>query len=209
MLSGRQYLVIKENYFRHIDVSPIQNAHWAIDSYIFNKHVEYFGDVLASSVTHIVNGEDLSAASPITCTIANQPDVPRTLSWSLTHTNITEFTLEIVGINAKGITLVETFTEADGWSGETNNAFAKVNSITFTREAGSGVGDTLNVGITDKLGLSNKIYESSDVYKVKKNNTDYTNFSVDADYDLVSIDGGITGGDDYTIWYRSNLNIIS
>jgi len=173
-----------------------------------DQHNDIFQDCLALSSNHVVNAEDLSASSPITCTIASQPDVPRTLSWAITHTNITEFTIAFVGVDAKGDTITETVTEADGWSGELNNAFAKVTSITFTRDAGTGAGDTLNVGIADKLGLSNIIYADGDVFKVKENNADYTNFTVDDTYHTVSIDGAIGAGDDYTIWYRTNLNII-
>ena len=173
-----------------------------------DQKTEHFQDCLALSANHVVAAEDLSAGSPITCTLATQPDVPRTFSWILTHAQITEYSMAILGIDARGNTITETITEADGWSGETDNAFAVVTSIIFTRVAGTGVGDTLNIGIADKLGLGNIIYASADVFKVKENNADYTNITVDTTHHTVSIDGVIGATNDYTIFYRSNLNII-
>jgi hypothetical protein len=63
------------------------------------------------------------------------------------------------------------------------------------------------VGISDKLGLSNVIYESGDVYKIKKNNTNVAVGTVDVTNGTVDC-AAITVGDDFTIHYRSNLNIV-
>lgn len=198
-------IIIKNNDVSQVVLGLLDYGNNTVYS---DQHTDLLQDVLALSANHIVNAEDLSVGSPITCTLAAQPDVPRTLSWVLTHAQITEFTIDFVGVDAKGNIITETVTEADGWSGELNNAFATITSITFTREAGTGVGDTLDVGIADKLGLSNIIYAAGDVFKVKENNADYTNFTVDATYHTVSIDGVIGAASDYTIWYRTNLNII-
>jgi len=173
------------------------------------NHVDIFQDCLALDANHVVAAEDLSAGSPITCTIATQPDVPRIFSWILTHAQITEYTMVFVGVDAKGNVTNETVTEADGWTGETDNAFAKITSVTFTRDAGTGAGDTLDVGIADKLGLSNPFTVAADVYKVKEGGADYTDFTVDATYHTVSIDGVIGAWSDYTIWFRTNLTISS
>ena len=84
---------------------------------------------------------------------------------------------------------------------------------------GAGIGDVLDVGIGSKLGLSNKLQVSGEVYKIKKN-TDggwLTSSTVDATSNSngywnstidVSTGGAIGAGDDFTIWYRSNLNLI-
>lgn len=174
------------------------------------QHSDLFMDVLAVSATHIRSNEDLSAAVPITFTIDAQPDVPRTLSGHFdSHANITEYTIEIAGFDAQGNAITETMTEADGWDWETSNAFASITSITMTARTGTGVGDTMDIGITDVLGLSNVIYGTGDVYKIKKNNANAVVASAQVDatyctYDMAVI--GLAGGDDFTIWYRRNLN---
>ncbi len=74
---------------------------------------DLYMDVLAVSATHVRNNEDLSAGIPITFTLDAQPDVPRTLSGHFdSHVNITEYIIDIVGVNAKGITIIETKTES-------------------------------------------------------------------------------------------------
>jgi len=179
----------------------------------FDQHSDLFMDVLAVSAIHIRSNEDLSAATPITFTIDNQPDVPRTLSWAFdSHAQITEYDMEVVGIDAKGNTVTETWDETAGWSGETSNAFATITSIKMTSRTGTGAGDTMDIGITDVLGLSNIIYETGDVYKIKKNNANavVSGAQVDTDYDTYDMSViGLASGDDFTIWYRSNLNIVA
>lgn len=187
------------------------------DAGIGNKwcenQINMFMDVLAASVDHVRNNEDLSAGIPITFTIDAQPDIPRTLTWVLTHANITEFDLEIIGVDAKGNTVTETFDEGDGWSGETSNAFATITSIKLTSRTGTGGGDVMDIGIGSKLGLTNIIYATGDVYKVTKNSANYpaASYTVDATYHTVDVSTGaaIIGGDDFCLFYKSNLNIIA
>lgn len=172
------------------------------------KFVETLMDLLAASATHVRSNEDLSAAIPITFTIDAQPDVPRTLTWAFdSHAQITEFDLEIIGVTAKGVSDTETFDEGDGWSGETSNAFATITSIKLTSRTGTGAGDTMDIGIGSKVGLANAIIATSDVYKIKKNNAhmDSGDYTVEATYHTVDLStgGAITGGDDFTIWYKA------
>jgi len=101
--------------------------------------------VWESIVDEIVDSEDLSASSPITCTLAMQPRLASKLKWNLTHANITEFSLKIEGTDQAGNSISETFTEADGWYGYTTNFFNTVTAVTFTRTTGTGTGDTLDV----------------------------------------------------------------
>jgi peptidoglycan/xylan/chitin deacetylase (PgdA/CDA1 family) len=174
---------------------------------------DMFMDVLAVSATHVRSNEDLSAATPITFTIDAQPDVPRTLSWSFdSHAQITEYDMEVIGVDAKGNTVTETWDETAGWSGETSNAFATITSIKMTSRTGTGVADTMDIGITDVLGLSNIIYATSDVFKIKKNTANATvaTSQVNTPYDTYDMSViGLGAADDFTIWYKSNLNIIS
>ena len=177
------------------------------------QYTELFMDVLAVSATHVRSDEDLSEAIPNTFTLDAQPDVPRTLSGHFdAHAQITAYSITVTGIDAKGNTVTEIKTEEDGWDWETSNAFATITSIIMTAKTGTGAGDTMDIGITDVLGLSNNTYSTSDVSKIKKNNANATvataqvNTSYDT-YDMSVI--GLGAGNDFTIWYKSNLNIIN
>lgn len=182
-------------------------------SIAYRQYCDIFMDVLAVTANHVRNNEDLSAGIPITFTIDAQPDKPRTLSGHFdSHVNITAYTIAIVGVDAKGIAITETMTEADGWDWETDSAFATITSITMSARTGTGVGDTMDIGITDVLGLSNVIYATGDVYKISKNNANavVAGAQVDATYDTYDMAViGLAGTDDFTIWFRSNLNIIN
>ena len=199
-------------------VHNVIKNHWmeidddGINTTIYEQYSDLFMDVLAVSATYIRSNEDLSAGIPITFTIDAQPDVPRTLSGHFdAHANITAYTIVITGVDARGRTQVETLTEADGWDWETDNAFAIITSIIMTARTGTGAGDTMDIGITDVLGLANKIYATDDVFKIKKNNANATVAGAQVDatyctYDMAVI--GLAGANDFTIWYRSNLNTI-
>lgn len=171
-----------------------------------------FMDILGISAVQIRSNEDLSVALPITFTLDDQPDVPRTLSGHFdTHVNVTEYDIEITGISGKGIEIIEAKDETDGWDWETNNAFGTVSSIKMTTRVGTGVGDTIDIGITDVLGLSGDICRTSDVYKIKKNNGNQSVSGLQMDhtydtYDMSVI--GLAATDDFTIWFKRNLNVI-
>ena len=96
-------------------------------------------------VDTIVDGEDLSAGSPITCTLeSTSMRLARYLHFYLTHSNITEYTLVITGVKAEdGTALIETFTEDNGWEAYTQNAYSSIVSVVFTRDAGAGTDDVL------------------------------------------------------------------
>jgi len=203
--------IIKDNEFDGNGTDISLNAA-SIDIMIYDKFMDLFMDVLGVTANHIRNNEDLSAAVPLTFTIDAQPDVPRTLSGHFdAHANITAYTIAIVGVDAKGRTITETMTEADGWDWETSNAFATITSITMSTRTGTGVGDTMDIGITDIVGLANRIIGTGDIYKIKKNNANEVvagaQVSIVYDtYDMAVI--GLAATDDFTIWYQKNLNLI-
>jgi len=170
--------------------------------------VEHFQDVLVASATSIRSNEDLSAATPLTFTLDAQPDVPRRLVLTFdSHAQIMAFTIVITGVNAKGVVVTQTITEASGWSIVTNEAFAVITNIIMTTRTGTGAGDTIDIGVNDVVGLGNSLIAAADVFKVKKNNAHFTvaSYTVEAVYDTVDLStgGAITGGDDFTIWYRA------
>jgi hypothetical protein len=173
-----------------------------------------YENVTTANPDYLIGNEKLNSALPINFTIDNQPDVPRTITWIIhNHSDLTAFALEIAGIDSHGISQVETFTEAKGWSGETAFAFSEITSIQITKKTGSGTGDTLSVGIGSKLGIANKIFANTDILEIKKNNSDMTpkSYTINTYYDTIDVSSGgaITTGDDFTIRYRSNLDILS
>lgn len=175
-------------------------------------YVEHFQDVLVdSTATYFVNNEDLSAASPIAATIAAQPPYPIAIQWNMTHANITQYSLAIVGVDNSGDTVTVTKTEANGWTGQILVPFVSLTSITFTRVAGTGVGDVLQVGSRGgRIGLSNPVSKAADVFLVNKNGTNYTATATFAFGPPQYMDMGATNaGDDFTVWYRSPDNMIS
>ena len=177
---------------------------------------ELFQDVLAEVAQQIVAAEDLTQVTPITCTIAGQPDVPRNVKIAITDgdVSITDFDIDVVGVDSKGDAQTENFIFAGGLNQVGNIAFATITSVTVNSITGDGAGDILDVGIGSKIGLSNTLdYTTTDVYKVKKNNADYpaASYTVNTTYNTVDVStgGAINAGDDFTIWFRSNLNVLT
>ncbi len=193
------------------------------DEAIITKHLastvlirakDFFVNILAAAAAGIRSNEDLSAALPITFTLTNQPDVPRTLTWAFdSHLQITAFSITFTGTDARGNTITETITQASGWTGETANAYATITSIIMTARTGTGAGDTMDIGIGSKLGLSNKISAAAQVFKVTKNKADWpaASYTVDATYSLVDVStgGAIVADDNFTVSYKTPMNLAS
>ena len=122
-------------------------------------------------------------------------------------------TVTVTGVDAKGNSTTDTLLITRANAGGTvalDVAFATVTK--YNIPAGVSAANTVACGIGIKLGLSNIIYATGDVYKIKKNNADATVAvaQVDTDYDTYDMSViGLGGGDDFTIWFKSNLNIIS
>lgn len=100
----------------------------------------------------------------------------------------------------------------DGLAFSSGNAFDHVTSITLADVADLAAA-TIDVGIDGRLGLMNVIYETSDVWKITKNLAKQVvaGAQVDITYDTYDMAAaiGIAANDDFTIWYKSNLNIVS
>lgn len=204
------------------DIGALGNefAELYIDAWYLNGHEiaisgmsDFFMDCLVVTANHVRAAEDLSAAIPLTFTIDLQTDVPRTLSFDfVAHAQITDYTIELTGLNSKGDLNTETFTQAaDGWNFESDWAYAVINSIIMTERTGTGAGDTMNVGITDHVGLSNNINLVTDVYKITKNNADepVVGGDVDVTYDTYDLNTAVIGAaDDFAIWYDGNISFI-
>ena len=174
---------------------------------------DHFQDVQQPQDNGYVNNKSLSTGLPITMTPnSDQPDVARNVSWNFdSHAQITAFTIVIIGVDGQGRSKTVTITELDGWTGVTAVAFATFTSIQMTSRTGTGVADTMDIGQGSVFGLANPI-SAGDVFKVKKNNFNWpaASYTVNTTYNTVdpSTGGGISGGDDFTIWYKVNLNTL-
>ena len=180
----------------------------------YTSYSDLFMDVLAASANLIVNAQNLvTGAVALTGT---QPKYPRGLVFAITEGapgDVSDYTMTVVGTNAKGETITEVFTFAvDGLAFSSDNAFDHITSVTLADVADIGAA-TLDVGIDGRLGLMNIIYETGDVWKIIKNGAKQVvaGAQVDVDYDTYDMAAaiGIALNDDFEIWYRSNLNIIN
>ena len=138
-------------------------------------------------------------------------DVPRSLTVTCTNNNSPSGSVSIYGINAQGESVSENVVIVPGGTAGTIHPYSFVTLIVVPPTVPSG--DTVTIGVGSKLGLSLQINAASDVFKVKKNNTDYSatgDFTVDATYAMVDVStgGAITNGDDFTIYYKRHKNLL-
>ena len=204
---------VKYNVIRGFDGTKgyVNRSTFTIDSQQF---VELFMDVVVASTTYV---HPLVAYDGTVRTVVTSPDVPRNISASLRNsatvpidTVATDAT--ITGVDARGNPITEViripavagltagaFTTAFG-----SKAFATVSQIQFsivTQPAET----QMSVGISNRLGLNNPIYLAGDVFKVKRNIANISVGAVDIANRTVDVTT-VTDGDDFTIYYRSNLN---
>jgi len=177
----------------------------------WRRHSDVFTDVLAASANYIVNAQNLTdGAVALTGT---QPTYPRGLDCTITEVggNVTDYTMTVVGINAKGEATTDVFTFGDdGLTFSSDNAFDHVTSVTLADVVDAG-NATFVMGIDKRLGLKNVIYETGDVWKIIKNGTKQTvaGAQVDVDYNIYDMSViTLAATDDFEIWYRDNLNTI-
>jgi hypothetical protein len=109
--------------------------------------------------------------------------------------------VKIEGITADGKVLDTTLCDEEiavsaGATVQGNIAWAKITKITRTTANGS-----VDVGWGDKLGLSNMIRATSDVYKVVKNGAHLNTPTINADYATVDC-STINANDDFVIYYK-------
>jgi len=98
----------------------------------------------------IVDAEDISAfVDGDTCTIANQPDTTRNVTIAITDadTSITDFQIDITGLNEDGEDVTESFLFASGLTQTGEEYFMSISSVEVVTIAGNGAGDVLDVGV--------------------------------------------------------------
>ena len=115
--------------------------------------------------------------------------------------------IPVTGVDAKGKSTTDTLLITRTNAGATvalDVAFATVTK--YNIPAGVSAANTVSCGIGLKLGLSNVIYETGDVYKIKKDNADavVATTEVDTDYDTYDMSViGLAATNDFTICYKS------
>ena len=180
----------------------------------YKRQVAYYDNMVATAGgNYIVNNEALNVGTPITFTLAAQPDAPRSITWLFdSHVQITEFTITIIGFNARGKAITQTITETDGWAGRFDDVYSLITSIIMTARTGTGAGDTMDIGVGSNLGLPDEIFAVEDVYKCTRNGTDYSgagNITPDVTYGFVDVSPGIgviVANDDIVIYYKKHKN---
>lgn len=181
---------------------------FAVDGII--NHTDSYRNISNETTTYVHAAiAGTGAEQEIIAAITN-PDVPRNVSITATNVTPPSGDVTIDGIDSKGNIISEDITINPGNTVYSNNAFSTVTKITIP--ATIIAADNIEVGIGSKLGLTNIIYTTGNVYKVRKNDVDWAaaNWTVDATYHTVDVStgGAINIGDDFEIYYRSNLNII-
>lgn len=173
--------------------------------------IDHFLDCLAASTDYVHaaitgTGEE----QEITTEIVN-PDIPRNIS--ITSSANSTGDVIITGVDAKGNAVIDTITIVTGGIAYGVVAFSTISKITIPGTVEDP--DTISVGVSDKLGLSNAVYAGADVYKVKVGGADKTGeFDMAEDVnttygtiDMSSLDaGGISAYDDITIWFKIFIN---
>lgn len=155
---------------------------------------------------------DLNQETPILAILDDYPDVPRTIFFTITHTELTKLVFTITGINALGNSVTETFTITDIQGTTliraTDNAYATITSIVVTEIEGASGGDQMVIGLYNQLGLSNPIAANS-IYKCTRaimgqnaGNLTIPVSKINFTYNTVDINMYLKDGDTYTFWYR-------
>lgn len=177
----------------------------SLDTLSYKQYADLFMDLLAASTTAVHAAITGTGAELEVDTAITNPDVPRNVS--ITNSANSTGDVIITGVDAKGNSVTDTITISTGGTAYGIVAFSTVSEITIPATVVNP--DTITVGVSDKLGLSNIIYASGDVYKVKVNNADDPTIgTVNTTYHTVDC-ATINAADDITIWYKSNLNFLS
>jgi hypothetical protein len=183
-------------------------------------HVDYFFNVKADSIE---SGCTSIIADTLAEVIENadtysgfiQPDVSRNVKISCAGYKTCTGLVNVIGVDAQGATISESFEFgdtplSDGSQGTTtvagNKAFARITTFSGNAafNANAGASDTIQVGYSVKLGLTNDIYGDTP-FKVIENDLDVkpTAVIIGGTRDTYDPSGTPDGSMDFIIHYRS------
>ena len=170
----------------------------------YDRHQDMFMDCQVTDVDGVHTAiQDLSG----THTDVTSPDVPRCLTVTQAGTGTPKSgNVVVTGVDARGISRTETI----AMTANNTTIAGIIPFATVTNVVGfaANTDETLSVGWNDVVGLSNRITATTDVYKVKKANANLTIPTVSATNGTVDL-STISDGDDFTIFYKSDLNKIA
>ena len=165
----------------------------------------HFQDVRAASIDYVHLAIAGNGAEQIIVTNIENPDVARNASITVTNVDTPSGNITLAGINAKGVAAIENIAIIPGATAYGNVAWATLISITLP--AGVSALDTVEIGISDKLGLSVTIILETNVVKKKVGNEDKSSEisgNVDITHDTIDC-AVIMGHDDITIWTKERF----
>jgi len=144
---------------KNVEVYPPLPPDSTIDSF------DWFPGALAASTDYVHAAIAGTGTGQIITAGITNPDVSRNISVTATDNAAPSGNVLIEGINAEGDTDSEEITIIAGGTAYGSKAFAVITGITIP--AGLSAADTVEIGMSDKLGLSQPIYAASDVFEVK------------------------------------------
>ena len=187
-------------------VDSVTDARTFIFHEFSRSETMHFQDLLpanASGVHAAITGT--GAEQEITTEITN-PDYARNISITTTNNDTPSGNVTITGL-VRGTSTTEDIAISAGGTAYGNKAFDTITKITIPD--GVSGSDTVTVGFSDKIGLSNPITSAADVYKKKVNNADATaelSGKVSTTYHTVDC-ATIVANEDMEIRYKSVLTI--
>lgn len=204
--AGIEVIPFSEVYHRYPD-----QGHKPSISFEMKPYTDIFYN-LAAAATDYIHTEIAGTGTlqTITAGFAHQPDYPRTISVTCTNVGSPSGDVYVYGKDARGFDMSQKVAIVAGGTAYTTAAFALVNKITVPVDVPTG--DTITIGISDRLGLSHWILEYTDVTSIRRNGAE-----VEAAADLFVIKQGFVSwestvdlttvmtGDDVVISYETNM----
>ena len=168
-------------------------------------------DVEAASATKVHAAITLTAAVQTITTAITNPDVFRTLSVTGNQAGVAG-NVVITGRDWKGYTIQETIIASGTATVDGNKPFRNVDKIVVPVLVGAG--DTISVGVGDKLGFMRPLYDaaSGSFKQLERKATAATEYSVEGTaptvnttYNTYAPNGGITGDDSFKANYMTEI----
>ncbi len=123
---------------------------------------DFFKAPLPASTNYVHRAIAGSGAEQDTTTQITNPDAPRNISITTTNNAAPSGYIRVEGTNARGDADSEKIAIVAGGTAYGNKAFATITKLTIP--AGVSPTDTVEIGVSDKLGLTYPIQAATDVY---------------------------------------------
>jgi len=167
------------------------------------NYVEHFMDVKAADTDYCHAAEAGSGESKDVTTAITNPDVPRITSITVTNNSTPEGDVTVYGTLADGSVTTDVITIVAGDTAYGVKAFATLTK--YNIPAGVDAGDTVALGIGDKIGLANDVSAEADIYKKHVDGIDESDeisSKVDATNNTLDC-ATIVNNEDITVWYHN------